>query len=257
MIIKEAKLNLKGLDCTNNPIEIIIHHADAVKCSVEDINRWHKDNGWCGIGYHYLVRKDGTVWKGRPDNAIGAHCLNRNTGTLGVCFEGNFEKETMGDIQFNAGAELIKYLKDKYSISKVSRHKDYMSTDCPGKNFPFAAMLEGNAQTCKVESNSNTSNMSAHLRDWQSAYNLAYNKNIYVDGIRGQQVENAMRIALLKIGSNNSLVGWLQCRVGAGIDNIFGNETRNKVMEFQRAHSLVVDGIVGYNTWNKLFEIYR
>lgn len=103
----------------------------------------------------------------------------------------------------------------------------------------------------------NTSTVNLHLRDLQSAYNHDYGQNIYVDGIRGQQVENMLNRLCLRVGSRGQCVGWLQCRVGAKIDDIFGNETKNKVMEFQRNNGLVVDGIAGRNTFNKLLEIYR
>ena len=49
----------------------------------------------------------------------------------------------------------------------------------------------------------NEPKVSTHLRDWQSAYNNSYGKSIMVDGIRGQQVEQAMRQAVLSTGSNN------------------------------------------------------
>lgn len=112
------------------------------------------------------------------------------------------------------------------------------------------------ASTSHVQVN-NTSTVNLHLRDLQSAYNHDYGQNIYVDGIRGQQVENMLNRLCLRVGSRGQCVGWLQCRVGAKIDDIFGNETKNKVMEFQRNNGLVVDGIAGRNTFNKLLEIYR
>ena len=96
-----------------------------------------------------------------------------------------------------------------------------------------------------------------HLKDLQSAFNKDYGRNIYVDGIRGQQVENMLNTICLRNGSRGYCVGWLQCRVGAKIDDIFGNETKNKVMNFQRNNGLVVDGIAGKNTFNKLLEIYK
>ena len=112
------------------------------------------------------------------------------------------------------------------------------------------------ATTSHVQTN-NTVTVNLHLRDLQSAYNHDYGQNIYVDGIRGQQVENMLNRLCLRVGSRGQCVGWLQCRVGAKIDDIFGNETKNKVMEFQRNNGLVVDGIAGRNTFNKLLEIYR
>lgn len=112
------------------------------------------------------------------------------------------------------------------------------------------------ATTSHVQVN-NTSTVNLHLRDLQSAYNHDYGQNIYVDGIRGQQVENMLNRLCLRQGSKGQCVGWLQCRVGAGIDDIFGSNTKQKVMEFQRNNGLVVDGIAGKNTFNKLLEIYR
>lgn len=124
---------------------IILHHSESKKSSVEDINKWHKENGWIGIGYHFLVRKDGTVWEGRPIWALGAHCLNHNKNSIGVCFEGNFNVETMESKQLNAGIELINYLLKLKGLSTkdVYRHKDFMATDCPGNNFPFNKFKNG------------------------------------------------------------------------------------------------------------------
>lgn len=119
--------------------------------------------------------------------------------------------------------------------------------------------------TTNVTTNSNTgssnnttnSNYNPHLKDLQQAYNNQYGKNIYVDGIRGSQTEEMLRTIILKVGSRGDVVGWVQCRVGAGIDNIFGQETKNKVKEFQQRNNLTVDGVVGYNTLNKLLELFK
>lgn len=135
----------------NVPKEIIIHHAEASTCTVEQIHQWHRENGWAGIGYHYFVRKNGSVYKGRPDNVVGSHCLGCNQNTLGVCFEGSYNTETMPTTQLNAGRELLSYLKSKYGITVVSRHRDHMSTDCPGNNFPFNALVNGATIEIKEE----------------------------------------------------------------------------------------------------------
>ena len=64
------------------PNKIILHHAEASSCTVYDIHNWHIKNGWTGIGYHYFIRKDGNIYKGRPENAIGAHCINNNSSSI-------------------------------------------------------------------------------------------------------------------------------------------------------------------------------
>ena len=102
----------------------------------------------------------------------------------------------------------------------------------------------------------NKSNISFNLKDWQKAYNESRYGSILVDGIMGNQTNTAMHKAILKQGCNNPLVGWLQCRIGADIDNVFGTETRRKVLEFQKDNGLIQDGIVGACTWSKLFEKY-
>lgn len=137
MNIIERNLSLGNMTYGNKPNTIVLHHAESSNCTVEDINRWHKNNGWAGIGYHYFVRKDGSIYKGRIDNAIGAHAKGHNTNTLGVCAEGRYMTESMPQAQKNSIIELCKYLKNKYGISKIYGHGELMSTDCPGKNYPL------------------------------------------------------------------------------------------------------------------------
>ena len=125
----------------------VIHHTgESVLQSVEVLNEFYKnrtDGDYLGIGYHFYVRKDGKVYKCRDIWAQGGHCYKWNDVSVGVCFEGNFEVEQMGDAQFNAGVETLKYVKGLYPNIKFGKHKDfkYNHTDCPGKNFPFDRMV--------------------------------------------------------------------------------------------------------------------
>ena len=138
MNIIDVGLKFKSLSYGNKPNKLVLHHAEASKCTVQDIHSWHLNNGWSGIGYHYFIRKDGSVYRGRPDGAIGAHCQGSNTNTLGICFEGNYMKETMPTAQYNAGIDLIKYLIGKYVNLPIYGHKELLATECPGANFPLA-----------------------------------------------------------------------------------------------------------------------
>lgn len=116
--------------------DIILHHA-AGGGSVEAIHNYHRDtNGWDGIGYHYYVRKDGTVWRGRPEDTIGAHTVGHNYSSIGVCFEGNFEVDNMPAAQLAAGRELLADLLSRYPGISISGHRDNDTTACPGANFP-------------------------------------------------------------------------------------------------------------------------
>ena len=138
MNIIETSLKFKN-SMTNRSAtkRIILHHAEASQCTAEDIHRWHLNNGWAGAGYHFLVRKDGSIYRLRPENKVGAHAQGANSNSIGICFEGAYMTETMPQAQIDAGKELVAYLKEKYDISKVQAHRDVCSTSCPGKNFPF------------------------------------------------------------------------------------------------------------------------
>lgn len=117
---------------------IVLHHADATNATVEDIHRWHLQRGWAGIGYHFYVRKDGSVYEGRPIDTIGAHVQGFNARSIGICAEGNYDKEkTMPEPQKQAIIELVRYVLSKYPNCRIVRHKDLMATSCPGRYYPF------------------------------------------------------------------------------------------------------------------------
>lgn len=120
---------------------IILHHR-AGDGDVQSIHNLHLNKGWVGIGYHFYVKKDGSIYRGRPVDTVGAHTTNYNSASIGICFEGNFENETMSAPQLEAAQELIFYLKNLYSGVEVKRHKDCNNTSCPGKNFPSDAIIQ-------------------------------------------------------------------------------------------------------------------
>ena len=125
----------------NRTDEIILHHAEASHASVEDVNRWHLERGWTGIGYHFYIRKDGRIYRGRPEWATGAHAQGHNSRAIGICCEGSYMTETMPKAQFDALVALVREETAKYPGAKVLRHKDVNSTDCPGVNYPWKALL--------------------------------------------------------------------------------------------------------------------
>ena len=78
-------------------ITLIVVHCSAVKpdqsSSAAQIDTWHrKDRHYkFGIGYHYVIRRDGTIEPGRPEWMVGAHCLNHNAHSIGICYEGGLD----------------------------------------------------------------------------------------------------------------------------------------------------------------------
>lgn len=121
---------------------IVLHHSGTtVLQTVETIHNYHKSKGWAGIGYHYYVRKDGSIYKGRPETMAGAHCPGVNSTSIGICAEGDFNSETMAEVQKQAIRELIADIKARYNIKYVKGHRDIVSTSCPGKNYPFNEVI--------------------------------------------------------------------------------------------------------------------
>lgn len=146
-------INDAGLNFTLNPDKrketslLILHHA-AGDGSVEAVHKAHLARSWYGIGYHYYIRKDGSIWRGRPEGSVGSHTVGKNTVSIALCFEGNFENETMSEVQLAAGKTLIADILSRYHGIRVTSHRDHDATACPGKNFPVELLEMKLADDC-------------------------------------------------------------------------------------------------------------
>jgi N-acetylmuramoyl-L-alanine amidase len=139
--IKETNLTFGSLQ--ERPITdlIVLHHVGDIDrdVSAAEIHKWHSGQGWAGIGYHYVIRKDGTIERGRPRSAIGAHVQGFNNRSIGINIVGNFEQTTPNPAQIESAAMLIAELSDIYCLTPmpatVVGHRDLMATACPGQNL--------------------------------------------------------------------------------------------------------------------------
>ena len=114
-------------------IDTLIIHCSATKAGMDfgaaDIDRWHREQGMNGIGYHYVVRLDGQVEKGREVALPGAHCIGWNSRSIGICYVGGLDAkgqpaDTRTEKQKKALKELIEQLKEEYPIDLVIGHRD-------------------------------------------------------------------------------------------------------------------------------------
>ena len=123
-------------------ITLIVIHCSAVRpdqtSSVAQIDTWHRQRGFhLGIGYHYVVRRDGTVEPGRPEWLIGAHCVNHNAHSIGVCYEGGLDirgqpADTRTAEQKAAMRQLLEELHGRYPQALIVGHHDLNpQKDCP------------------------------------------------------------------------------------------------------------------------------
>lgn len=286
MEIIETNLQFKDMSTRKSTERIILHHVAAQNCSAEDIHRWHLNNGWSGAGYHFLVKKDGKVYRLRPEDKVGAHAYGSNYNSIGICFEGNYMEEDMPEAQKEAGQELVAYLKNKYNITTVQKHKDVCATSCPGDKFPFDEIANSEAsneiisQPHKNENKGNVAIIQAILNDkyglsiavdniygnetkkalvkgLQTELNKQYRRGLAVDGIFGTNTYNAC--INVRKGAEGNITYLIQAMLvchsfDVDADGIFGPATESAVRDFQSRNGLSVDGIVGKNTFNKLFK---
>jgi len=111
--------------------------------SAETIHQWHLDKGWSGIGYHYVIRGDGSIQTGRGIDYQGAHTYNYNGDGIGICLSGNFMYSPPTELQLQSLVELVRYIKGVYKKELLlQRHKDLNPTACPGDMFPMDRVLQ-------------------------------------------------------------------------------------------------------------------
>lgn len=123
------------LNYKNKPEMLIIHHTADSGITPERMNEIHIENGWAGIGYHFYIRTDGTIYRGRPENAVGAHAKKNNKNSIGIALEGNFEKDNPTEAQMKSLVKLSADMIIKYNLNDVLGHRDVYETLCPGENL--------------------------------------------------------------------------------------------------------------------------
>ena len=114
-------------------IDLIIIHCSATRVDTDftarDVDRAHRARGFRCWGYHYYVRKDGTVEPMRPEADVGAHCNGHNARSIGVCYEGGLDEngrpaDTRTLRQRAALRALVRELLRKYPTARVVGHRD-------------------------------------------------------------------------------------------------------------------------------------
>jgi len=120
----------------------IIMHCSATEAGrdfdAEDIRTWHKARGWSDIGYHYVIKLDGTIEAGRPVDRVGAHTKGHNEDSVGVCYIGGLKDgkpfDTMSEIQEIAFIELVFSLRNVFGWMPIHGHNEYAAKACPSFN---------------------------------------------------------------------------------------------------------------------------
>lgn len=143
----------------NKPQYVILHTAAFLGAAgIERIDQWHRDRGFDMVGYHYYIRKDGTIQNGRHETRVGAHCrdMGMNHKSIGICFEGHGDFETWTAAQWNSYLLLINSVLERYSIpaENVMGHRETgANKTCPGSqiDMDLVRSITRNFKSQKVE----------------------------------------------------------------------------------------------------------
>ena len=207
--------------------EIIVHCAatpEGKNFTVADIDRWHKQRGWSGIGYHAVVYLDGSVHAGRPETKIGAHVAGHNSGTLGICYIGGVDANDTKKARDTRTAkqkqgleeQIVKWLEKYPSINRITGHNQYAAKACPcfDAEAEYAHLLEGRESP-------------------------APQPGLVRAGMKGWRVK-ALQERLNALG------------YPVNVDSHFGQKTKHALLAFQSDNEITVDGIAGSETWAAL-----
>lgn len=131
-----------------NEVEwVVIHHSvTSHDATPDDIALLHKARGWGGIGYHFVITKDGNVYYVGDVGTARANVLNMNEKVIGVCLVGDFTKHLPSDEQIVSAHYLCKFFLDNTAVwpqlktweGSVVGHKELQATACPGTSWKGA-----------------------------------------------------------------------------------------------------------------------
>lgn len=134
--------------------KLIIHCADTfhdMDTNAATIDKWHKEQGFNSIGYHYVILRDGSVEKGRDESVVGAHTKGHNHDSIGVCLIGGKARNGHGEhsnpanfthAQWETLRNLVKQLILEHPNAELFGHGDLNSDKtCP--SFDVKAWAEG------------------------------------------------------------------------------------------------------------------
>ncbi|MBP1761173.1 MAG: N-acetylmuramoyl-L-alanine amidase [Firmicutes bacterium] len=167
MQIIESGLQFEGLWARSETSLIVLHHSASADVTAAEIHKWHRAKGWSGIGYHFVIRKDGSIERGRPQEMIGAHAgAGVNGHSIGICLCGNFMQQLPSGAQLVSLVELVVWLRRYYRAAggselEIKLHREVGATQCPGTKFP-ARQFDGLLQLAMAEEGGE------QMEDWKA-----------------------------------------------------------------------------------------
>ena len=133
----------KGIEMPADSVSFIIIHCSATRetqdYTPEQLKRDHMARGFIDVGYHFYIRKDGTVTQHRKLDEVGAHCRPFNRCSIGICYEGGLDtkgktKDTRTIAQRGSLVKLLIELKQKFPKAAIRGHNEMPGAtikECP------------------------------------------------------------------------------------------------------------------------------
>lgn len=190
-------------------INWLVIHTTATRPSmdigVKEVRQWHKQRGWSDVGYHYIIRRDGKVERGRAESRVGAHVARHNKDSLGISLVGGVSEVSLKpennytEAQWKSLEALLRKLSDKYPSANVTGHRDFpgVAKACPCFDAEPWAQTKGfkTKQRRKVDDKGLVEATQHEL------HRLGYHQVGKVDGMIG----NRTRGAILAFQDDNGL----------------------------------------------------
>lgn len=229
------------------PVSRVFVHCSASDRPEHDsaavIDAWHKQRGWAGIGYHFFIRKDGTLEKGRDIEKVPAAQEGNNTGTIAICLHG-LEREKFTEAQFNTLRALCTQIDRAYGrgINRITFHGhcEVAAKACPV--FIYQDVLGIDKAGRLSLDQGEVAPIQTPDVDFGDLEVLKPSPLILKLGTKGQLVKD-LQTLLTRIGYFTGT-----------IDGDFGPRTQAAVLAFQADSHLETDGKVGNLTREALAE---
>jgi N-acetylmuramoyl-L-alanine amidase len=209
--------------------DIAIHHSLTKVGDAFAFARYHVSLGWMGVGYQFVILKDGTIQWCHDLGVKSYHVGNSNRFALGICLVGDFRSEEPTDEQKDSLFALHEALKkDLPNYKRTRGHNEFVGYEwklCPV--FDYKAVINRVEKVVEAPKTEVKSKVAV---------------SVLGKGDKGQQVKS-LQEKLVKLGYKLPKYG---------CDSDFGNETFEKLKQFQRDHGLKDDGLAGKLTFAEI-----
>ena len=211
-------------------------HRVFIHCSASDhahhdniatMKSWHLGRGFTDVGYHFFIRKDGTLEYGRDIEKTPAAQKGHNRHTLAICLHG-LKEENFSKTQFETLRKLAEQIAHNYENISFHGHCEVSAKACPVFNYKKVLNLD---------------------------HYGSLNGNVSV--LQQLKSKKAEDLPELKLGSRGEAVEFLQQLLFIKIDGIFGPQTSRSVKAFKKLHELYASNLVKSHIWRLLLENER